>query len=120
MTDALKMEPSAEERVKAVKSPYYIFSVAFADAVQLSEESFRDGAKAQRERIRQLLREPSDEFVETFSRKHHQGAWKRVDDNIIDDDWNGGAALNMRSAMLRDAKIALVAIAAALDVGNPT
>lgn len=63
MTDVLKMEPSAEERAKAVQSPYYIFSIEFAAAVRLSEKSFRDGAKAKCERILAPLRAPSDELI---------------------------------------------------------
>lgn len=65
---------------------------------------------AERGRIRKLLADPSDEFVERWSRAIAPSAWKKIDDNIADDDWNGGAALNLRRAILRDNRAALIAL----------
>lgn len=60
MTDALKMEPSAEERArKLLAQPSLVIPT---DVAADLEQAFRDGAKAERDRILKILREPSDEL----------------------------------------------------------
>lgn len=66
MTDALKMEPDGEARaVRAILGMSAIRKEEkFVPLILEIEDAFRDGAKAERERILKMLREPSDELLE--------------------------------------------------------
>lgn len=53
-SDAIpEMVPNAEDRTRAIQSPYYIWSVAYADANRAIERAYRDGVLAERRRATQ-------------------------------------------------------------------
>lgn len=107
MTDIPVMTPSAEERAKARAQRRYTGPDAYGRLVTSlaadAANDFRDGVFAERARLIAELREPSGNGIEVFSRLAHPGAWRKIDDNINDDDWGGSTALNLRRALLRDA-----------------
>lgn len=72
MTDMLKMKPSALDQLN--DEPSLIdqrdrMARLFLDSgvIRLQERAFRDGAKAEHDRILKMLREPSDELVAAMS-----------------------------------------------------
>lgn len=75
--------------------------------------AYRDGFYAGIDAVVALLREPK--FVEAWSRTTQSDIWEKIDENINDDDWNGGTARNLRHAALRDDAKALVALADLLE-----
>lgn len=103
------MVPSAWNRAEILRH-----SVSMTEKARVIEAAYRDGHAAGFAAALAMLREPSDEIVKKFSRLHHPGAWAKIDKNIDDDDWNGGTALNLGHALLRDAPAALLAAASAL------
>jgi len=50
-----------------------------------------------------------DRAVEAASRASEPSSWAKVDKWIADDDWNGGAALNLRHALLKQQRAAIIA-----------
>lgn len=50
--------------------------------------------------------------IEAISRRAFPATWAKIDANIADDDWNGGAALNLRDVAMRDVRSVLAALPA--------
>jgi hypothetical protein len=66
--------------------------------------------------ILKALNNPSNELVEAWSRSCLPLIWRRIDEHKADDDWNGGAALNLRRAILREDKQAIIKLALAIEI----
>lgn len=66
--------------------------------------------------LRKALLNPSQELVEAWSRSCSPLIWRRIDEHKDDNDWNGGAALNLRREILREDKAAITKLALAIEM----
>lgn|ERR1700723_388277 len=64
----------------------------------------------------EALRNPSEQLVEAWSRMCEGRVWRHIDENKDDDDWHGGAALNLRRTILREDKRDIERLASAIEM----
>ncbi len=64
----------------------------------------------------EALKNPSPNLVEAWSRATASRIWRRIDEHKTDDDWHGGAALNLQKAILAEDREAIKKLATAIEL----